>query len=257
MSARDVLRNFFRSRWASSSINLVCLLSWPFYNSKSSKPNGSASLFGRRNKRLLVTSSKLSIPPVQWLQLVLTRALVGAFFLSVKIELDQAAFINDSSTCNALLLSPEYLFTFFWSSVLIISLLNKPKKLKPISSNSCAPTVNTSCAQRLAPFIQLFPQFISYLAAPKSLLESSVFNSNRALRTIFISSQPGLLLRKVPHRLLLFKLLPKVQLGAPILAQAEPQKRLSKLNGIARTPGSHPTLFVAALLYKTIVQQWV
>ena len=31
VSARDISRDFFRSRWASSLINLVCLLGWPFY----------------------------------------------------------------------------------------------------------------------------------------------------------------------------------------------------------------------------------
>ena len=29
--ARDVFREFFRLRWASLLINLVCLLDWPFY----------------------------------------------------------------------------------------------------------------------------------------------------------------------------------------------------------------------------------
>ena len=32
VSARDVSRDFFYSRWASFSINLVYLLGWPFYN---------------------------------------------------------------------------------------------------------------------------------------------------------------------------------------------------------------------------------
>ena len=31
VSASDVSRDFFRSRWASPSINPVCLLGWPFY----------------------------------------------------------------------------------------------------------------------------------------------------------------------------------------------------------------------------------
>ena len=33
---------------------LILLLSWPFYNSKSSKLNKLASPFGKNNKRLLV-----------------------------------------------------------------------------------------------------------------------------------------------------------------------------------------------------------
>ena len=46
-------RDFFCSRWTSPSINLIVLLvlGWPFYNSKSFKPNGSASLFGRKNRK--------------------------------------------------------------------------------------------------------------------------------------------------------------------------------------------------------------
>ena len=49
VSARDVSRDFFRSRWASPWINLVCLLlGWPFYNFKSSTSNGSGSPFERR-----------------------------------------------------------------------------------------------------------------------------------------------------------------------------------------------------------------
>ena len=76
VSARDVSRDFFYWRRASLSINLVCLLGWPFYNSKSSKPNGSASLFGRKNKRLLVTSSELSVLLMQWLDLGLVITFV-------------------------------------------------------------------------------------------------------------------------------------------------------------------------------------
>ena len=48
LSARDVSRYFFCSRWAFLSINLFyLLLGWAFYNSKSSTPNGSASPFRR------------------------------------------------------------------------------------------------------------------------------------------------------------------------------------------------------------------
>ena len=188
---------------------------------------------------------------------MLAKALAGALFFSVKIELNQAVSINDSNTCNVLSLSSERLFTFFRSSVSIISLLNKSKERKPIRSGFCASTINTSYSDRLAALIQLLPQIMSYLAAPKSSVGSSVFDSYGALRTTPISSQPGLLLQKVSYRLLLFKQLLKIQLEALILAQAEPQKRLSKLNGIIKTFSSYHTLFAAALLYKTIVQQWV
>ena len=76
MSACDIVRDFFRSRWLAFLINLVCLLSgWPFYNSKNSKSNGSPSLFGRRNRRLSVNSLEFSIPPMQWLNLVLPEPL--------------------------------------------------------------------------------------------------------------------------------------------------------------------------------------
>ena len=51
MSARDVLRDFFRSRWAFLPINLMCLLGWRFYNFESSKPNGSASPFRKKNRK--------------------------------------------------------------------------------------------------------------------------------------------------------------------------------------------------------------
>ena len=58
MSACDVSRDFFYSYWASPIgylVVFVLLLGWPFYNFKSSKPNGSASLFERRrNRKLLV-----------------------------------------------------------------------------------------------------------------------------------------------------------------------------------------------------------
>ena len=82
MSARNVSRDFFRSRWAFPWINLVyLLLGWPFYNFKSSKPNRSASPFGRKRNRellvgLLVTLSELPIKPSQWPNLVLAKAFV-------------------------------------------------------------------------------------------------------------------------------------------------------------------------------------
>ena len=52
VSARDVSRHFFRLRWASLLINLVCLLlGWSFYNFESSTPNRSASPFEKRRNR--------------------------------------------------------------------------------------------------------------------------------------------------------------------------------------------------------------
>ena len=103
MSARDVSCNFFRLCWAFPLINLVCLLSWPFYNFKSSKPNRSATPFGKRNKRLLVglldTLSELLTPPLQWPDLVLAKTLVEMLYQS---------------------------------SALLMSLLNKPQELQLI-----------------------------------------------------------------------------------------------------------------------------
>ena len=52
------------------------LLGWLFYNSKSFKPNGSASPFRRKNKRLLVTSLEFFILPVQWPDLMLANVFV-------------------------------------------------------------------------------------------------------------------------------------------------------------------------------------
>ena len=48
-------RDFFRSHWAFFLNQPSLVVGWPFYNSKSSKPNGLASPFRRRNKRLLAT----------------------------------------------------------------------------------------------------------------------------------------------------------------------------------------------------------
>ena len=87
LSIRDVLCNVFCSRWASPSINLVCLLDWLFYNSKCSIPNGSASLFGKKNRRLLVTSLELTILPVEWADLVLAKALLRIFVPAAKMNL--------------------------------------------------------------------------------------------------------------------------------------------------------------------------
>ena len=58
MSSRNPSRDFFCSRWASLSINLVVSIRLAVYNSKSSKLNGSASPFRREN----LTTFKNSYP---------------------------------------------------------------------------------------------------------------------------------------------------------------------------------------------------
>ena len=47
----DVSRNFFRQRWASPPVQLILLVGWPFYNSKSFKPNRLASSFKKRKQK--------------------------------------------------------------------------------------------------------------------------------------------------------------------------------------------------------------
>ena len=187
LSEHDVSRDFFCSCWAFSLINLVCLLlGWPFYNSKSSKPNGAASSFKRRNRRLLVgfleTLSELSTPPLQWPDFVLTKALVE---------------IPHRSSASSM------------------SLLNKPQELELITMALALPLLIPLLLTGLRPRFSSFFYQRAIQIAPKSLLKS------------------------------------------PILAQAEPQKRPSKLNGTVKTPGSHHTPFADSLLCETIVQQWV
>ena len=97
----------------------------------------------------------LPTPPLQWPDLVLTRALVMAPLPVVKNKPNQIVSINDTGTCNAPLLSFEHLFTILQSSASTTSLLSKPKELQPINSDFCAPTITTSCAHRLATLIQL------------------------------------------------------------------------------------------------------
>ena len=83
-------RNFFRLRWAFSLNQPSLIVGWPFYNSKNSKPNRSASQFGRRNKKTFNTFellSELPIPPVPWPDLVFAVALVGSFSPPVKMDL--------------------------------------------------------------------------------------------------------------------------------------------------------------------------
>ena len=92
--------------------------------------------------------------PLQLSDLVLAKAFVGALFLMVKNKLDQAVSIDDSGTCNASLLPPERLFT---------KPLKQSKEFQPINSDFCAPTVNISCAHRLAPPLPLLFLSKSYL----------------------------------------------------------------------------------------------
>ena len=106
--------------------------------------------------------------PLQWPDLVLAGALVGAFSPSVKNELDRAVSINDSGTCDAPLLSFERLFT-------------EHRALNNISG-SCASIVNTSRAHRLALPLQLLSQLIRYFAAPKGSIGSPDFGLSGASR---------------------------------------------------------------------------
>ena len=47
------IRDFFYSHWASLLNQPRVVICWPFYNSKSSKPNRSASPFGGKNRKIL------------------------------------------------------------------------------------------------------------------------------------------------------------------------------------------------------------
>ena len=85
------------------------LWGWLFSNSKSSKLNRLASLFWKKNKKLLVTSLKLSTPPLQWSDLVLAKVLVKTLYwssVSTISLLNKApgALINDNGSCPFLLL---------------------------------------------------------------------------------------------------------------------------------------------------------
>ena len=98
MSSCDLSRDFFYSCWAFSPINLVELLvlGWPFYNSKSCKPNKLASLFRRR---VLVTLRPFIRAPylAQWLDLPLAAKPQNPLF-SDEDELADAAFTKDNNT---------------------------------------------------------------------------------------------------------------------------------------------------------------
>ena len=142
MLTYDVSRDFFRSRWVFPSINLVCLLlGWPFYNSKSSKPNRSTSPFGRRSRKLLVgllvTLSELPILPLQWLDFMLAEALVKTphrLSASSMSLLNKAQGSSFNTIALALSLFPFFALTAFFSAPhsskeLFIEQLKKLKKL--------------------------------------------------------------------------------------------------------------------------------
>ena len=232
MSVCDVSHDFFRSRWASLLINLVCLLlRWPFYNSKSSKPNGSASLYGRKNRRLLVTFSELSIPLVQWLDLVLAEALVGILFSPAKMSLLEllplraVALLYQLPLCHVLLLPtpplqwPDLVFaeslvkTPHRSSASTMSLLNKLQKLWSIAIALALPlSLLLALTASSAPHSsrELFTESL------KKFKELQPINSDSCASTVNISHTH---LLAPPLQLL------KAQSGAPILTQAEPWKR--------------------------------
>ena len=91
VSSCNLSCDFFCSRWAFFPINLVELLalSWPFYNSKSSKSNGFASLFRRKRKRFLFTLKTLIKTSylAQWLDLPLATLFLKIFLLAAKKSL--------------------------------------------------------------------------------------------------------------------------------------------------------------------------
>ena len=126
VSARNVLRKFFCLRWASFLINLVYLLDWPFYNFKSFKFNGSASLFGRKNRKLLVLSLELSPPPVQWPDLVLAGVFIRTVFPPAKISLLEllplriVALLHQTLLCQVLLL---YIQLLKWPKLVLAGAL--------------------------------------------------------------------------------------------------------------------------------------
>ena len=90
VSSCDVSRNFFCSRWAFPPVQSSLLIGWPFYNSKSSKPNKSGNPVEKKIKRLLGTFELLSeflILLMQWPDLVFAVVLIRTLLLSVKMRL--------------------------------------------------------------------------------------------------------------------------------------------------------------------------
>ena len=88
ISSHDLLRNFFRSRWSCSPINLIELLAldWPFYNFKSFKPNRSAGPFRRKVLVFLKTLIK-AFYLAQWLDPPLAALFLKIFLLATKTSL--------------------------------------------------------------------------------------------------------------------------------------------------------------------------
>ena len=142
-------------------INLVfLLLDWLFYNSKSSIPNGSASPFKRRNKKLLVRFfvilSEFPTPPLQWPDLVLATALVP---------------------------------TPHWSSTLTMSLLNKLQELWliavacvlllffPFALTASSAAYSRASTNKPSSSYQKILQ-----TTPENLIRSSNFGSSGALK---------------------------------------------------------------------------
>ena len=185
---------------------MYLLLGWPFYNSKSSKPKRSASLFGKKNKRLLVSSLKLSIWPMQWLDLVLAKALVKTLhWLSTSLmsPLNKAQELWLIAVAFTLSLSFLLALTAFFSAPhssrkLFTKPLKQLKEFQPISSNFCVSIINISCAHLLAPLFQLlFPP-----ESPSMSFWKLSFGSRGALKTTPIGLHPGLLSWKVSYRVL-------------------------------------------------------
>ena len=132
----------------------MLVLGWPFYNPKSSKPNGSASLFERRNRRLLVTLSKLSIQLVQWPELVLAKASVKTPYrlsASLMSPLNQLHELQSITVALALLLSLPLAHTTSVAPHSSRELFTELKELQPINSDFCALTVDIFRALTLIP----------------------------------------------------------------------------------------------------------
>ena len=88
MLLSELLCDFFRSRWTFLLINLVELLAldWSFYNSKNSKPNGSASLF-RRKVLVILRALIRDLYLAQWFDLLLAALYLKILFLAAKTSL--------------------------------------------------------------------------------------------------------------------------------------------------------------------------
>ena len=81
----------------------------------------------------------------------------------MKIELNQAAFINNNGTYNPLFLFFGHLFLLFWLSALTMSLLKEFKRLQPINSDFYTPIVEFFYTYPFAPLLQLLFLSKNYL----------------------------------------------------------------------------------------------